>query len=213
MKIYNLLLLDESGSMQSIYHATLSGSNEVLQTIKAAAVDSALEQWVQLTTFNSIGIRERIPLSKATDLPLFTEKDYQPNATTPLYDAMGFTFTKLLQQASSQEDYEVHCSIITDGLENASREYDHTAIRNLIADLRTRGWEFVFIGADYDVEKVARGMGIGKTISYHRNAGSTGQMFVSESRERERYYEHKKKFGNAPLRNFNIKIDEEGREI
>ena len=212
MKIFNLLLLDESGSMQAIYDATLSGCNEVLQTIKAAAADPELEQWVQLTSFNSIGIRDRIPLGKATDLPLLTQRDYQPNATTPLYDAMGLSFTNLLQATDVAGDVQVHCSIITDGLENASREYDHTAIRSLIADLRGRGWEFVFIGADYDVEKVAMQMGIRSTIRYHRTGLSTGEMFAREAQERSDYYAQKKKDRNAPMKAFNIRLDQEGKD-
>lgn len=212
MKIFNLLLLDESGSMQAIYDATLSGCNEVLQTIKAAAADPELEQWVQLTSFNSLGIRERIPMRKATDLPLLTAKDYQPNATTPLYDAMGITLSRLLQMIGGANDVQVHCSIITDGLENASREYDNKAIRSLIADLRARGWAFVFIGADYDVEKVAMQMGISNTIRYHRTGASTGEMFLREAQERAHYYGQKKKDPKSPMRDFNIRLDKDGKE-
>jgi len=212
MKIYNLLLLDESGSMQAIYDATLSGCNEVLQTIKASAADPELEQCVQLTSFNSLGIRDRISLSKASDLQMLKPKDYQPNATTPLYDAMGHSFTRLMKVASESSGVQVHCSIITDGLENASQEYDHSAIRSLIADLRTRGWEFVFIGADFDVEKVATQMGIQNTISFRRSGLSTGEMFAREAEERSHYYEQKKKDPKASMRNFNIRLDNEGKE-
>jgi len=212
MKIYNTLLLDESGSMQAIYNATLTGCNEILQTIKAAATDPELEQFVQLTSFNSIGIFDRIPLGPAMEIPMLTPDKYQPNATTPLYDAMGYTYNKLLKRLGTQTNYQVHCSIITDGLENSSREYNQEDIRKLIAELRGRGWEFVFIGADYDVEKVAMNMGILKTISYHRNSGSTSEMFVRETQERQRYYAHKKKFGNTPIADFSIKLDREGKE-
>ena len=210
MKIYNLLLLDESGSMQAIYDATLTGCNEVLQTIRSAAADPELEQWVQFTSFNSLALRDRIPLTKATYTTLLQPNDFEPNATTPLYDAMGFTLTALEKRLEGEKDYAVLCTIITDGLENASREFDQKAIYTLIERLKAKGWSFVFIGAEYDVEKVAMHMGIQSSMRYRRNGSSTGRMFSQEVEYRKDYYERKKQDPGAPMRAFNIDVDKEG---
>jgi hypothetical protein len=212
MKIYNIIILDESGSMQAMYETTILGCNEVLQTIRhAAQSDPEVEHRVQLVSFNSIGIKQRIPLAKVTEIPLLTHKDYQPDGTTPLYDAIGSTVNALLKYLDNQNDAEspVHCTIITDGMENASREFGQSAIRALIEQLRGRGWDFVFIGANFDVEREAYAMNIGSTIQYVANRQGTKDMFAREKEQRMRYYAQKKKDPKAPMQDFNIRLDED----
>lgn len=213
MKIYNLLILDESGSMMDICEPTITGCNEVLETIQHAAEnDTDTEQWVQLITFNSIGIRHRLPLAPATRLHRLARADYEPQASTPLYDAVGATLNGLLKHLGNDTESPVHCTIITDGLENASREYDHKTIKNLIDSLRNRGWDFVFIGANFDVEGVARAMGIHSTIQFMADGAGTAAMYAREAAERLSYYEQKKKHPKAPIKDFNIRLDEADNE-
>lgn len=212
MKIYNIIILDESGSMQAMYETTILGCNEVLQTIRLAAQsDPEVEHWVQLVSFNSIGIKQRIPLAKVTEIPLLTYKDYQPAATTPLYDAIGSTVNGLLKYLNYQKDADspIHCTIITDGMENASREFDQSAIRALIEQLRPKGWDFVFIGANFDVENEAHAMSIGSTIQFVASKQGAKDMYAREKQERMRYYEQKKKDPKAPMQDFNIRLDED----
>lgn len=54
---------------------------------------------------------------------------YQPDASTPLYDAIGFSVNKLRQKLASKKDYNVLVTILTDGEENALREYSGAAAR------------------------------------------------------------------------------------
>jgi|GEM_PF-4716132 len=79
MTIYNLIILDASGSMQSIREATISGFNELIQGIRAEGEkDPELTQYIQFFSFNSMGIKELIPLRPATDLPQLNEENYRP---------------------------------------------------------------------------------------------------------------------------------------
>ena len=58
-------------------------------------------------------------------------EDYEPRCCTPLYDAMGFTLTTMRNHVKKQEDAVVVVTIITDGYENASKEYTGAAVKRL----------------------------------------------------------------------------------
>lgn len=57
-KIFNLIILDESGSMQSIKQPTIDGFNETVQTIKGIQQQHPEEEhYITLVTFNGLGIK------------------------------------------------------------------------------------------------------------------------------------------------------------
>ncbi|MEV0150034.1 MULTISPECIES: hypothetical protein [unclassified Nonomuraea] len=92
---------------------------------------------------------------------------------TALFDAIGTTLTTLDAQFDAMPDSdlpsEVTVVILTDGLENASMQWQsRRQIRNLIATLQDKGWTFVFLGADQDAFTAADDIGIGPdtTLSY-----------------------------------------------
>ena len=96
LKVFNLIIVDESGSMESIKHATITGFNELIQSIHfEAKKDPELEQYIQFYSFNSGGIREQIPLGRVGELTRLDETNYRPNNMTPLYDAIGYATGKL----------------------------------------------------------------------------------------------------------------------
>jgi Mg-chelatase subunit ChlD len=161
--IHNLLILDESGSMQMIYKQALSGANETIQTVRAAQeAHPELDQRLTFVTFNTAGdslnpprnirtVFNDVPIGEVRDL---TYKDYNPNACTPLYDAMGTSITAL--ERKFKEGDRALVTIITDGLENASKEYNQGAIKAMVDRLREKGWTFVYIGANQDAVEVAK---------------------------------------------------------
>lgn len=86
-KVFNLLILDESGSMSSIEHATVSGLNETIQSMKHAQEKyPEQEHFVSLMSFNSEGRKYHYDCTPANDIMLFDGKDYEPDSCTPLYD-------------------------------------------------------------------------------------------------------------------------------
>ena len=129
-KIYNLIILDASGSMYSIRNEAIAGVVETIQTIRTAQEENAdQEQMLSLVVFNGKRIAtvyDRMPITKVSD---FNEKDYQPTDNTPLYDAMGDSITNLQRYIDEEENALV--TIITDGYENASREWNHQRVFQL----------------------------------------------------------------------------------
>ena len=186
-KIYNLIILDESGSMQSIKAQAITGLNETLQTIKSAQEKYENQShYVTLVSFNSNKVKTIYDCCPIHEIHEICNNDYLPNACTPLYDAMGISLTKLKSEVMDEDNVLV--TIITDGYENASREYSGKAIVQLVEELKAKGWIFAYIGANQDVEKVASSMGINNSMRFDANVLGSKAMFKEESESREAYY-------------------------
>jgi uncharacterized protein YegL len=188
-KIYNLIILDASGSMSAIYNQALSGVNETIATIRMAQQQHPdLEQYLTLASFSAgENFLNRIysakPIVEVRDI---TSADYPLLGCTALYDAMGTTISELQQKLC--HDDRVLVTIITDGYENASRTWSGSQIKSLVEELRQMGWTFTYIGADQDVEKVAGGIGVRNCLRFSADEASTLDMFVKERSSRRRYY-------------------------
>ena len=187
--IHNLLILDESGSMHSIYRQALTGANETIQSIRAAQEQYAdQDHRFTFVTFNTISpniktVIDDAPIGEVKDL---TENDYRPNACTPLYDAMGMSVTALEQKV--KEGDRVLVTVITDGYENASREYSGMAIKEMVSRLREKGWTFVYIGANQDAVEVAKGLDIHNSMNFSATEEGTRAMFDRHRRSKDVYY-------------------------
>lgn len=164
------LILDETGSMQDCKGAAIAGFNEYLKTLR----QMPLPVRFTLTLFNSgkLDVRHRnVPVAQVPEL---TEQTYQPAEMTPLYDAIGRTLTAAGHEA--QPESKKLCIILTDGLENASREYTRDGIVRLIKDHEAKGWTFVYLGADHNAWAAGGDLGIGgdNTIMFcKRDTGGT----------------------------------------
>ena len=187
-QVHNLIILDESGSMESIKKTIIQGFNEIVQTVKGIEKEfPEQEHFISLVTFNGFGNKILHFVDPASKLEQIDEKRYQPNASTPLYDAMGFSFAKLRQVVENVTDYNVLVTILTDGEENASKEYTGIAIKKLIEELKLKRWTFTYIGADHDVEKFAASISITNTIHFEKNEANMKAMFVKENSSRTNY--------------------------
>lgn len=186
-KIFNLIVLDASGSMYSIKNEAIAGVVETIQTIRTAQNENAgQEQLFSLVVFNGMRIAtvyDRMPIANVAD---FSEKDYLPTDNTPLYDAMGNSITHLQQYIS--EDDNVLVTIITDGYENSSVEWNHQRITQLVEDLKKKNWLFTYIGANQDALAVAKGMGIDHGMNFMSSVAGTKKMFLKEKLSRSAFY-------------------------
>jgi hypothetical protein len=188
-KAYNLIILDASGSMQSIREATIGGFNELIQGIRAEAVkDPELQQFIQFFSFNSNGIRELIPLQPATELPELTADNYRPDAMTPLFDAIGHAVGKLRIALEGETDYAVLVTILTDGAENASREYTRQTIANIIRKLEQENWVFTFMGTNQDVHSEAAKISVTNVVQFGYTDAGTRKVLKEELHYRSRFY-------------------------
>ena len=189
-QVHNLIILDESGSMESIKKTIIQGFNEIVQTVKGIAKEyPEQEHFISLITFNGMGHKILHYIDPIEKLELIDDTRYIPDATTPLYDAMGFSFTKLKQVLENATAYNVLVTILTDGEENASKEYTGLTIKTLIEELKLNRWTFTYIGADHDVEKFANSISITNTMTFEKNEGDMNIMFTNEKLARARYSE------------------------
>jgi len=190
-KVFNLIILDASGSMMSVKNATISGFNEVVQSVKGVQKQyPEQEHFVSLVSFNSSEIRTILALAPVEQLREINAKSYEPDAMTPLYDAMGFTISKLKSEVSKLNNYNVLVTILTDGMENASREFSGAAIKSLVDELSLQNWTFTYIGANHDVEKFALNISITNTMTFEANEADMKKMFEKEKQARVHYSEN-----------------------
>ncbi|MEO6682122.1 MAG: hypothetical protein ABIN48_04790 [Ginsengibacter sp.] len=91
------------------------------------------------------------------------------------------------QVLENQKDYNVLVTILTDGAENASKEYSGTTIKTLVEELKLQNWTFTYIGADHDVEKMASSMSIANTMTFEKNENDMKKMFSLEKEARLAY--------------------------
>ena len=190
-KVYNVIIMDRSGSMWDIRKPAIMGFNEVLGGVKAAQTKYAetQEQSITLVLFDSASIDEvhwNADPSKAEHL---TTKTYVPGSSTPLYDAMGRTLTKLERELKGDKNHSVLVTVITDGYENDSREYDLAAVKALVEHLKDEGWSFAYMGTDHDVHAVSIDLSITNVVMFEKTAEETVKTFKKERRARERWAE------------------------
>lgn len=192
-KIFNLVILDESGSMECIRKQTISGCNETINTIRSAQEkhSESQEHYVSIYAFQIEGplpSRYIIKNEPALMVNHITEDVYSPNGLTPLYDAVGTTLNELRDVVEKYDIAIGTVTIISDGLENASKRFTGKTVSSLISELRTVGWNFNFIGANIDVKTVAHNLNIDNTLEFEQSNEGTKRMFLHESKSRMNYY-------------------------
>lgn len=171
------LVLDATGSMLSSKAQTLDAVNEYIGELKAG--EDTKKSKFTLATFNNFTglkvLRDDLLMTKVKPV---TEKEYVCDAMTPLRDAVGGTIAKLSQTVDAKQ--RVMVVVLTDGLENCSREYNNAQLTSLIKEKEaTDYWSFVFLGADIDAWSAQQQMGTqvaasGSTMSFNkRDIGAT----------------------------------------
>lgn len=185
-KIFNLIIIDESGSMQSIKREAIDSVNETIQTIRSAQnKHDDQEHYVSLITFNDDvkTVYKCVPVNEVREL---TAETYCPECCTALYDAMGISLNALRPKVG--EGDKVLVTVVTDGYENASKEYSGKAIKALVDELKAKGWVFAYIGANQDVEAVAATISITNVMNFEATSAGTHMMTDRVNISRERLY-------------------------
>lgn len=175
-----VFLLDRSGSMQSIKSDIIGGfeafideqrAGEGLCTATLAQFDDEYE-----VVYRNIAVGQVPPLA------LF------PRGRTALYDSMGKLLTETAAEINAKAEADrpgnVVVGIMTDGLENASREWQQSAIKALVEQQTDdHGWEFFYMGADQDAVEVGTGLGVkaDQAITYARGKSREALKTVSSN--------------------------------
>lgn len=174
------VILDRTGSMESIKDDVIGGFNSFLETQRATPGRATLTlvQFDSQDPFEVVYSRKDI-----NDAPPLTAASYIPRASTPLLDALGRGMADLdaaiaVSSADTRPD-KVIFAVVTDGMENASREFSRAAIQQMIAERKARGWQFVFLSADLDAVEEARHLGFSEKQRrlYEKETPGVQRMF------------------------------------
>ena len=184
-----MIIVDESGSMCVIERQALAGINETIDTVKKMQkMHKDMEQRISLLTFDSGHKTFKYDNVKAESVHRLGSKDYNPCGGTPLYDAIGTAISKLNAQTTERDNVLV--TIITDGEENCSQEYNLKMVKTLIDKMKKQGWTFTLIGTDnLDVEGMAGKMCINNHLAFTQDDRGTREMFARENKARMRFNE------------------------
>lgn len=167
------VVLDRSGSMNRIKDDTIGAFNSYVETLAKEAPDSRLS----LTIFDSQSVDTITDNAVIGEVPKLNATTYQPRGSTPLYDAIG-KVVGLLGDAKGKNKALV---VLTDGQENASREYTKDAIKKLLDEKQEKSnWLVLYLGANQDAfaEGAKFGTQAATTLNYD-TANMRGTMAVA----------------------------------
>lgn len=167
------VVLDRSGSMGPTAASTIDGYNEFINGLK---LDKESKYSVTLIQFDATADAPSLMVSyldkPLEEVPVLTPETYQPRGNTPLYDAIGECVRRVDAKGRG-----IMTVIVTDGQENASREFTKDAIKTLITSKEVDGWKFVFLGANMDSMAVGGGVGVNAASAANYAAHNAMHMF------------------------------------
>jgi hypothetical protein len=173
------LVLDRSGSMQSVRDDAVGGFNAFLEQQRK------LPGRATLTLIQFDDIFEEVFRGKpVAEVPLLDGDTFIPRGSTALYDAVGKSAAETLEYVRGLDEEkrpaQVIVAVLTDGQENASKEYTYKTVRSVLDEFNGKpGWEILFLAADMAVVKDARRLGVaGKgSLHYDPSKGGTRAAF------------------------------------
>lgn len=179
---YISVLLDRSGSMQSVKDETISGFNHFLKEQKAVG-DNASLTLVQFDTASVDVMHENVPIKNIPDL---TGDSYSPRGGTPLLDALGEAITNtgntLAAIPEDKRPDKVVFVVITDGQENSSHKFSKAKIKEMVEhQTNSYKWMFVYLGANQDAFTEAARMGINPATTSNYVTARMDSAFAATS--------------------------------
>ena len=177
-------LLDRSGSMNSIVEDTVGGFDAFIAEQRRFTEEAPGECRVTLAQFDD-AYEEVYADRPIADVPSLV---LQPRGTTALLDSVARIVLdagkRLAALPEDQRPGTVIVGIMTDGLENASREWSHPQVKQLIeTQTRDYQWQFLYLGADQDAieEGMRMGFEASKSMTYDRGRAAAAMGAVSRS--------------------------------
>lgn len=175
-----LVIVDRSGSMASIRDDMVGGLNQLLAT--QAAEEGKLT--VDIATFGDT-LEWQCSLAHPQDVTVALE----PRGSTALFDAIGQSVTRfgftLAAMSEAERPDTVQVVVVTDGQENASREYSGAAVKELVTkQIEQWNWDFVYLGANQDAVLTGTELGFdsGSSMTYAASPDKVGHMNLSLNR-------------------------------
>jgi len=189
--IHISVILDRTGSMESIRDDTIGGFNAFLKDQKSQPGTATLTL-VQFDTEDPYEVvHSYLPIG---DVPNLTRKTYVPRGGTPLLDALGRGINDLEKSISDLPEEgcpsKVVMVVITDGHENSSKEFKKDQILKMVKERTEQDdWQFVFLGADLDGIDDARASGFvfDSSLLYEKSGKGARDAWSSLSKRTSEY--------------------------
>lgn len=174
-------VIDRSGSMASMWSETRLGYASFLESLKEQGGDAVYSLQVFDDVYQTV--YSHVNAAQATTIP----ENIRPRGSTALNDAIGFEISRIKKfQTENPRFTHVVLLIMTDGQENASREYTNTdTIKALVESCKAAGWQIIFMGANIDAFRTAARFGITGNIQYDRSTVS--KSYLQSSRTAREY--------------------------
>lgn len=190
VKIYNIVILDRSASMYPLRDAAVQGYNGILEVVRNAQEQNALVQqnYITLSFFND-SVTNVFDCDTIRNIPDLLLDDYRPIGNTALLDAIGISLDSLKIKLDSLENATAVVTIISDGLENASKRYSIFAVIDRIDALKEHGVMFVFMGTNQNVAQTAASLHIDNYRVFEYTAEGMKEAWQSGIDASADYYE------------------------
>lgn len=189
-----ICIIDRSGSMDEIKSDAIGGFNFFVRSQKEFEGETALSLILFNDNYNVVYDGRDIK-----EIPILDEKNYIPNGTTAMLDAIGITVDnvgeRLFKTSEAERPEKVIVAILTDGLENASKEYSYEQIAAKVKlQQEIYNWDFVFLAANQDAVVAAEKIAIRQedAVNFETSSQGTSKAFnlmgemVSQKRRRKK---------------------------
>ncbi len=176
-----VFILDKSGSMSGLEKDTIGGFNSMIERQKKEEGEALVS--TVLFSSSSTVIHDRVDIHRVEPM---TERQYFVGGSTALIDAIGSAIHHIgnVHKYAREEDVPEHTIFVitTDGMENASRHYTSTEVKQMVTRQKEKyGWEFLFLGANIDAVETASRFGIDEDRAVNFHNDSVGQALNYET--------------------------------
>ncbi len=181
------VLLDRSGSMQSLWVEALSSVNAYVKELENKKDGDAVESHVTLAVFDGQEglqfdlLRKSVPASHWKDV---TDTEAVPRGMTPLLDAL----VRMIALGETDNSDKAVFVVMTDGQENASREVSREGAKAALDRVKAKGWDVVFLGANFDNIGDAASVGVGSAQQVAMAAGAMKRSMGMTAKKTRAYF-------------------------
>jgi hypothetical protein len=183
------ILLDRSGSMQSLWVEALSSVNAYAEELANKTDGHAIDSHITLAVFDGQeGLQFDLLRRKQPALhwEKVTDREAAPRGMTPLLDALG----RLIALAETDSPDKAVIVVMTDGQENASREVTRDGARAALDRVKAKGWDVVFLGANFDNISDADSVGVFAGQQMAMAPGTMNASMMRMAKKSRAYFAH-----------------------
>jgi hypothetical protein len=185
------ILLDRSGSMQSLWVEALSSVNAYAKELanKTDGPEHVGDSHITLAVFDGQeGLQFDLLRRKQPALhwETVTDREAAPRGMTPLLDALG----RLIALAETDNPDKAVIVVMTDGQENASREVTRDGARAALDRIKAKGWDVVFLGANFDNISDADSVGVFAGQQMAMAPGTMNASMMRMAKKSRAYFAH-----------------------